>query len=80
MFALSLSPVPLFLDTIPGIDPGPYDPGSLPGDDPSEAPEPDFDPEPEPDPDPLGPTTDAPGIDPGFPAPSIPGGPSPILT
>ena len=62
---------PLRLDTIPGIDPGPYDPGS-PGE------EPDFDPEPAPDPDPLDPSPGFPGIDPGFPAPS-PGGPSPVF-
>ncbi len=62
---------PLFLDTIPGIDPGPFEPGA-PGT------EPDFDPNPapDPDPDPLGPGTGSP--DPGFPAPS-PGGPSPVF-
>ena len=75
MFAPGLSPIPLFLDTIPGIDPGPYDPGA-PGS------EPDFDPDTpsDPDPDPLGPSVGNPGIDPGFPAPSIPGGPLPALT
>ena len=54
----------LYLDTIPGIDPGPLDP--TPGTD-----EPDFDPNPapDPDPDPLGPATGVPGIDPGYPAP-----------
>ncbi len=58
------------MDTIPGIDPGPFDP------------EPDFDPNPapDPDPDPLGPATGTPGIDPGYPAPSIPGGPTPALS
>lgn len=64
---------PLFLDTIPGIDPGPFEPGA-PGS------EPDFDPNPapDPDPDPLGPGVGNPGPDPGFPAPS-PGGPSPVF-
>lgn len=67
------SSIPLALDTIPGIDPGPYDPGG-PGS------EPDFDPNPapDPDPDPLDPQPVGPGIDPGFPAPSLPGGPSPF--
>ena len=75
MFAHLHSPssaYPLSLDTIPGIDPGPYDPGGQP--------EPDFDPSPAPDPDPLGPATGTPGIDPGYPVPSIPGGPTPALT
>ena len=57
------------LDTIPGIDPGPLDPG-VPGN------EPPFDPYPSPDPDPLGPATGIPGIDPGYPVPSIPGSPA----
>ncbi len=65
---------PYRLDTIPGIDPGPLDPG-VPGS------EPDFDPypSPDPDPDPLGPSTGLPGIDPGFPATSIPGSPMPAF-
>lgn len=59
------------LDTIPGIDPGPLDPG-MPG------PEPDFDPTTPPDPDPE-PLPDAiPGTDPGFPNPGITG--DPVLT
>lgn len=62
------------LSTIPGIDPGPLDP--TPGTN-----EPDFDPAPapDPDPDPLDPAVGVPGVDPGFPAPSIPGGPAPAL-
>ncbi len=73
--ATSFAPRPVFLTTIPGIDPGPLDP-TVPGG------EPDFDPDPYPDPDPnpgpLDPGTGLPGIDPGFPAPS-PGGPSPVF-
>ncbi len=65
------------MDTLPGIDPGPFDPGPF---DPSPGPEPDFDPDPDPDPDPLDPSTGLPGIDPGYPAPSIPGGPTPALS
>jgi DNA polymerase-3 subunit gamma/tau len=66
---------PFSASTIPPIDPGPLDPAPGPR-------EPDFDPEPAPDPDPepLGPSTGLPGIDPGFPAPAIPGGPAPVTT
>ncbi len=71
MFASS-SVLPLFLDTIPGIDPGPYDPGSLPGDDPGS--------DPLPDPDPVEPGIGSPGIDPGYPDPGFPGNPSPVFT
>ncbi len=69
---LSAVPAPFRLDTIPGIDPGPLDPGGFPGD------EPDFnpDPAPDPDPDPLGPSVGIPGIDPGYPIPGIPGSPA----
>ena len=69
MLLLSVSAMPLFLDTIPGIDPDPLDPGGFPGD------EPDFDPEPEPDPDPISPGIGTPGIDPGFPGTTYPGTP-----
>lgn len=74
MLMVAQIPAPLILSTIPGIDPGPLDP--TPG-----THEPDFEPgpAPDPDPDPLGPATGTPGIDPGFPAPSIPGGPAPAL-
>ncbi len=68
MLLLSVSPIPLFLDTIPGIDPGPLDPGTFPGDEPGFDP----DPMPDPDPDPLGPSTGVPGLDPGFPSPDYP--------
>jgi pre-mRNA-processing factor 40 len=60
-----LSPDPaLRLSTIPGIDPGPFDPGA-PGI------EPDFEPGPAPDPDPSGYPGDFPGADPGYPNPGI---------
>lgn len=74
MFALSRSPIPLFLGSIPGIDPGPFDPGPLPGE-----PDPDVPPL-DPDGDPLDPAVGVPGIDPGYPAPGIPGVPSPVFT
>ena len=67
------APAPIFLTTVPGIDPGPLDPGPLPGG------EPDFDPEPEPDSDPVGPGIGSPGIDPGYPIPTTPGGPLPAF-
>jgi hypothetical protein len=58
--------LPFSLSTIPGIDPGPLDPG-MPG------PDPDFEPGPAPEPDPTGEPGSLPGLDPGFPEPSNPG-------
>ncbi|RRA48953.1 hypothetical protein [Acidipila sp. EB88] len=75
MFLSGYGSIPLFLDTIPGIDPGPLDPGTFPGDEPGADPYPD----PDPDPAPESPGI-SPGVDPGYPVPSIPGGPSPIFT
>lgn len=60
---------PLFLSAIPGIEPGPFNPG-IPGGEPGG--EPDFDPDPDPDPDPVEPGVGNPGTDPGYPEPSSP--------